>query len=617
MIKLQAPNGEAAEAADPVQLANIRAGLGLGNVNNTADAEKPLSGPQAAALAGRVAVEDLGGAAAVEQLRDLIAGHQAFASGYRTLIAGASTFARCSVMVGANEASYQRQAGVVTLELNLSTVEHTPSIGDLIYVVSNHRRDVGKQAQLASVQSLGGNLWRVTYADARGNLNAGQLTEVSVVFPSMGSNTHSWPTMVNLELDGVLDFVNVSSGGALLAGFNHDDREAEIEAMGPFDFGLFNFGYGNDILGAANTAGIAAAILQALGRYARLVRRGFFISNLGSGSTLIGPDTAKWTTNARLHEFLRREIPRRFPNVEFVDVEAQAMALATYGPADTADMLAGRPPANLFDSSGIHYTPLSSAFVARVVADYLRPHVRADRASFLRPCRADNAIVNSAADVNGGRNPNGIGGWYGAVATAPVTIAGIGAIGVAPVGTTMAAQNLAAGMSAAVSLEPNPRGGFSTLLQFNDEVGSSSGPAVQWRYDGGATPFLSFVNDPLNQAAWCDFWVEFSIAGFYAEKLRAISVALVAESAAGAHVLCAPMVDMGLNGMWATSSTWQQGLGGVLRAPSKFPIPARTFTAAYLLIDFRGFGAAGGGGPLGAVEVRLGHMRLARRENIA
>lgn len=568
-----------------------KADVGLANVDNTSDLNKPVSTATQAAINQRAP-------------RDYTT-----RLGYKTLIVGASTFARAQCGLGATS-TYVRNNGVVSLTVSVNSATDAPIAGQIVRLVSAVDHTVDVTAPLTSVTHNGGSSYTLTLNDPRPN--KASASQVITHLTYQGSNTHAWPTMLNAMCNGLLDFVNISVGGTYTNEWLNPERLNEASSQGPYDIGLFNFGYGNAVLSHTDSASyVVGKIFEALDAYAPMVRFGVFVSNCGVAKPEVTPASPLYTLTSRVDAYLKREIPRRYPNLRFVDTLTPAVNMATFGPLTTA-MTNGRPPDALLDNSGVHFTPYASELHARVLARELHkmvPELAAHSGS-----SADNVFTNTALDYDGGKNGNGFKNWDAGTPTSPLNVPGIGLATTVPTGMTFDAVNITDDVDASLVFEDSPFGGKWVTIDFHDPVGAADGLILSINYNGGPGSLLTdLCNNPDFQNRDLDLWANISFSGFNQDALRGVYFQFVATVNSKTVILAAPLSDQGSNSMGAVSATWTRGFGGPMRTPFRFRIPGGvTYSDAKLRLALRTVELV----PLGTLRASWGRTQISVRQNL-
>lgn len=591
-----------------------RTALGLGtaatgttvNTLISTSATDPLSANMGKQLNDvKLEAASLGGATAVSALKNYGLYGTATTPGNRLLVVGAST--EKGFNASGNITSYVRSAGVVTIVVNSPNT--ALMVGQWCYL--SHDTD-GTVCLLAEIQSVSksGNDYTATFADARANIAS--KNNVQFNWFGIASNHSTVVQLLNAATGGALDVFNFATGSTNTTAWLNVDRFTEIARHGPYDYGYFGFGIGNDLqnVGQGSAQTIVNRVFQCMDLYAKIVRRGVLVSPMGSASTAINPTVNIFTTMMLVENYLAREIPIRYPNFEFISTYKAALDLVNFGDTDTVNILNGRPPGELFETSAfIHYTPLGSEVIFKELVPFIKRHFTTTSRQSARS-RVDNIFDNTVADPGGTMfNSGGLRPWMGTVPVTSVTVTGAGVIGDAPIGTTVTATNLKAGMTASISVQNHPLGGRKTVLNFNDPVSFTTAPTVTWRYSGGSTLIKDTLNNVNFQGTDCDFWVDLSFYGFNPNSIKFMDVGLIGVTSNGSTVICSPLSnlenDMGAN----NGRTWERGIGGTLRAPGKFKIPAGVYTDGYLQIYFGGINNT----PMGSLTVEVSNIRLQRR----
>lgn len=566
------------------------ANVGLGNVDNTSDANKPVSTAQQAALDLKA---DVGAGTSV---------------GYKTLLVGASTFARAHVTFSVT--SFARASGVVTLVAAIGSASDPPIPGQIIRVVSSTQDGVAITAVVSTVTLVSGTNYQITYADARADLPSAN--NVSVIATYMGTNTHCWPMLLNAYCGGVLDFVNDSAGSTYTTEWTSADTITQVQNDGPYSIGIFNFGYGNNILSHTDPASVVVdSILDCLAIYTKMCKWSIFVTNFGVSVADMDGTNPKYTMGSRIDAALKRLIPERFPQVAVVDIAPLATNLATYG-ASTAAMVKGQPPAGFLDASGVHFTPYADEVMARALAKEVRKMV--PELNVMSTTSEDNVFSNAVADYDDNLNPNGLKVWDADSPSIPASVPGAGVIGTVPDGMSLYSDAGTLGMTASIAFRDSELGGKQVRFDFNDPIGSPTGLILGMLWSGAPDSSLdALVNNPAFQDVDLDLWAELSWSGYNPDALRAIYFQFVAKIAGKQVVLCAPICDYGTNAMLPVGATWQSGFSGIVRSPRAFRIPAgNTYTNAQIQYAFRTVPDV----PLGTLRATMGRMRLTVRQSM-
>lgn len=566
-----------------------KADVGLANVDNTTDLNKPVSTATQTALNAKASL------------------NYSASAGFKTLVIGASTFSRSYVTYTAGS-NYARASNVVTTQFSIGSQGVIPIVGQKVRVVSTSTPGVDVTSTIASVAFVSGTTYSITLPDARANLASA--ANIMVQMTGMATNTHCWPLMLNALCGGTLDYVNLSVGGTYTDEWIDVDRIAAATAAGPYDLGILNFGYGNAINSHVDAASyVVDKIFEALDAYASLCRWCVLVSNFGTTDVGLTPTSQIFTLNSRVDAYLKREVSRRYPNVVFVDLQSHAVNLATVG-TSTQAMIDGRPPTGLLDSSGIHYTPYANELLARLVAREVQKMI--PELTPYPQTSADNVFVNTVLDYDSQPNPNGIKCWDANTASIPATLPGLGTLGTLPTGTTLFEDGATGAMTALFSFEDSPFGGKRLVFTFNDPVGVPTGLTLGIYHAGAVgSDLTTLLNNTAFQNKDLDLWVDCGWSGFNTGALRSVYVQLVAKIGGVDVVLAAPISDYGTNAMSNTANTWDRGFSGILRTPSAFRIPSGvTYTNAQIQLVFRTVADT----PLGNLKVTWGRMQLTARQ---
>lgn len=539
----------------------------------------------------------LGGDAAVASLKTFNAANQVHRAGYRVLVCWASTGARNNNEFNIREATYQRNAsGVVSFQ---SSPMPDAYVGKVFKIASAQSPWLWAFIRATAVGTDGGTgdtliTGTELYTAPRRAIALGSMsTDHTMVVHDMHcwQNAHSWLQKLNVRCNGMLDIVNLSSGGSDPFDWQDPEARAYGASLGKFDFGIFNFGTGNAFTQPTHSsADIAAAVNDNLTYWSTLVREGFLIGEpggrlYGDGALSTSPQlTPDFTTLALVTQFGRRHTTDKQPNVVYVDTAHRANAMAMRGAVDLPDLTLGRTPADLTDASGIHWTPAMNDIVAERIAHAMLPRMQVHH--LLTMNVVDTVYSNSTADFGAAYNGNALGGWAGNIATVPVIVNGLVFAGNGPDGTTADCTGATGNMGGYIEVVGSKRRGRELRLHFTDPVDGGITFNTYLRKIGGRS-ILSVLNDAQFQGVDLTWWLDMGLMGFNANTLANIDFSLYATGPSGTHRLAGWYCPQGNNGMFGAKRAWYRGFNGLHRS-SPFRAPAETLTDAWLQFTFIG-----------------------------
>lgn len=590
--------------------------VGLSNVNNTSDINKPVSTAQAAALALKVDVASLGGSTAVTNLSAKALANTINREGHAVVTIGASTSARCNSNYGVTNGTYSRTNGIASFRVtqNLADV----AVGRYCRLAVNNRADISVSGTVLSItpESSGS---RITMTDPRPNIASVSGSQIEWHDLQQWANTESWCLWLNMLCGGSLDITNMSTGGSNPDYWISAAGIAAMQAMPYYDYAIVDFGYPNYLsdstLGATS---LMQKIETALAVVTTKARKVIFVST--AGARLNDSHTpADFTLLSRTLTYMKHNLSNRWPTLEFVDLASAASKPSTYGATTTADMIAGYPPIEFIANDNVHWTPLLSMELARLLAGVILK--TSERWNPFQLGLVDNVFLNGVSDINsgigqdGGYISNGLYSWYGQVDTANLNLAGVGNLGQTISGMTITAQGLTVRMSGSSGVANSPDGGRELNISFNDPSDGSAG--FQLVYTGasvnsGAATYniVTMLADTRFQEVDCDAWMDFGIYGFNPNGVGSIEITLVGNSTeSGSQVIASWLANQGANRIGGTGRAWYHGFNGILRTP-KFKIPAKSYTSGSIIITVSGVA----GTPMGSCFVRMGKMRLSVRQ---
>lgn len=552
-------------------------------------------------------------------------------TGYSVLAACASAgAARCNNLYPvAQPATYSRINGLVMFECKQFDAADKDR---LIKLSAPKRPDLTALLVCASAvpSTTAGRTVITAYElytdDDRPDVALSSVTDGSMICHDLQSNTntHGHFAKANSYCGGVLDITNMSMGGSNTASWQDKDLRAYIEGMPLFDLAIVDFGYGNDITAPSlSAAGIFARFDDNMKwvctRARRVLVLGVAGARLVDGSGVPVPNpqlTVEFSTLSQLHYYMRRAIPDRYPNAEFIDVESRFLKASTYGSADTADLVRGEPPAEFIEAGGIHLAPAGNDEVAIALADaILKDTAGLDPFTYSRP---DFVYSNSAPDFSGtAYNPNGLYPWMGAVPTVAVTVTGIGAVGTGVEGTTLAGSGFTGTMSAKLSVTTAELGGRGMELLFTDPT--DGGATLVLEYQGtSAYPIAQMLNDARFRGLDAAFLADIGVYGFNLDSVGQIDVSLMGTDDIGVtRKLGSFFSDDGSDGMFAADRTWARGFDGPYSAGNgHMRLPTnRTWVRGFIRMTVVSNPHAGF--PLGQLLMRIGQTRFAARQQLA